>query len=216
MYRHIITIERNVYERLGGHKGIIQYLGVADMETGAIKLAYAKQGDLSTYIQCHDMPSQSFRIGWIQLLMETFYHIYCCKVLHQDVKPNNIVVDNECLKVIDFGNSELLPVDADMEATYADDPLSRVDLLGLGCVMYSIAAWQGFMYDYFEENRWPVPEELPPTNDILCGDIIKNCWEDKYSTIASLYQDVTAWLKSRHQGATKPVEVCDQSPHLMA
>jgi serine/threonine protein kinase len=196
-YRDLITLERIIYERLGDHKGIIEYLGIADMKTGAVRLAYAKQGDLSTYIQSHDMPSQSFRDRWIQLLMETFYHIYCCKVLHQDIKLNNILVDNDCLKVIDFANGALLPLDADMEATCADDPLSRVDLLCLGCVIYSIATWQAFIYDYFEKDRWPMPEELPPTSDIPCGDIIKKCWEDKYSTIASLYEDIIAWLGQR-------------------
>lgn len=78
-YRDLITLERNIYERLGNHKGIIKYLGIVYMKTGVIKLAYAKQGDLATYIRNHDMPSQSFRDGWIQLLVEPFYHIYCCK-----------------------------------------------------------------------------------------------------------------------------------------
>lgn len=193
-FRDLITLERAIYERLGEHKGIIKYLGVADRRTGAIRLAYAKQGDLSTYIRSHDMPSQSYREGWIQLLMETFYHIYCCKVLHQDITLNNILVDNDCLKVIDFANGALFPPDTDMEATCAIDPLSQVDLLCLGCIIYSIATWRVFVYDYFEKNRWPMPEELPSTSDILCGDIIKKCWEDKYSTIASLYEDVTTWL----------------------
>jgi serine/threonine protein kinase len=98
----LITLERNIYERLGDHKGIIKYLGVEDKDTGAIKLAYAKQGDLATYIQHHDIPPESFRTRWIQLLIETFYHVYCYKVLHQDIKLNNILVDGDCLKVIDL------------------------------------------------------------------------------------------------------------------
>lgn len=52
------------------------------MESGAIKLVYAKQGNLSSYIRNHSIPSQSFCAGYIQLLVETFYHTYCCKVLH--------------------------------------------------------------------------------------------------------------------------------------
>lgn len=194
-YRDLITLEKNIYERLGDHKGIIKYHGIADVKTGAIRLAFAKHGDLSTYIRSHCMPSQPFRNGWIQQLVETFYHIYCRKVLHQDIKPNNILVDDDCLKAIDFANGALFPLHANMEATCADDPLSRVDLLCLGCIIYSIATWQVFIYDYFEKNRWPMLEELPPTSGILCGDIIKKCWDDKYNTIASLYEDVTALLE---------------------
>ncbi|KAI9753693.1 MAG: KRRI-Interacting protein 1 [Chaenotheca gracillima] len=194
-FHDIITTERQIYERLGDHKGVIKYHGIEDSETGAIKLTHAKQGDLSTYIPKHSRPSQRFRMRWIQSLVETFNHIHCCRVLHQDIKLNNILVDNDCLKVIDFGNGAIFPMDANMEAVCADDPLSRVDLLCLGSVIYSIATWQVFAYDYFEENRWPVPEELPTTKDVLFGGIITRCWEDKYPTIASLYKDVNAWLE---------------------
>lgn len=48
--QQFLDVERQTYERLGPHNGILQYLGVLD-ETGAIQLAYAKQGDLLTYIQ---------------------------------------------------------------------------------------------------------------------------------------------------------------------
>jgi serine/threonine protein kinase len=188
LYRDQIALEGNIYERLGCHEGIIKYLGIADENTGAIRLAYAKQGDLSDYIRSHPMPSHSFRERWIRLLIETFYHIYCCKVLHQDVKLNNILVDsNDCLKVIDFANGTLFPLDADMEAICVNDPLTRVDILCLGSVIYSIATWQIFVYDYFEKERWPMPEELPPTSSIPYGNIIEKCWNNKYATIASLH-----------------------------
>jgi hypothetical protein len=59
--RDLITLERNIYERLGDYKGIITYLGIADIKTKAIRLAYAKQGNLLTYIQNHNILSQSFR-----------------------------------------------------------------------------------------------------------------------------------------------------------
>jgi hypothetical protein len=86
---------------------------------------------------------------------------------------------------------------ANMEATCADDPLSRVDIISLGYVIHSIATRQVFIHKYFEKDRWPMLEELPPTSHIPCGDIIRNCWDDKYSAIASLYEDVTAWLRQR-------------------
>lgn len=90
---------------------------------------------------------------WIRLLVETFYHIYSRKVLHQDVKLNNILINNNIPKVIDFANGAIFPIEADMELICAHDPLSRIDLLGIGCIMYSIGAWQDFEYDYFENNR---------------------------------------------------------------
>lgn len=125
--------------------------------------------------------------------MDTFHHVYRCKVLHQDIKLNNILVDQDTLKVIDFANGALFPLDADMEAACADDPLTRVDLLCLGCVLYSIAAWHVFAYDYFEAGGWPTVGELPSTSGVICEGIIRKCWEDKYSTVASLNEDMTVW-----------------------
>ncbi|KAL1977086.1 hypothetical protein VTN31DRAFT_3368 [Thermomyces dupontii] len=56
MFRDMISKEREIYERLGAHQGIISYLGIHDESTGAIKLEYAKQGDLERYIQTHETP----------------------------------------------------------------------------------------------------------------------------------------------------------------
>lgn len=112
---------------------------------------------------------------------------YSRNVLHQklfDVKLNNILVDGGCLKVADFANAVMFGVDAGMEEICARDPLSRVGILGLGCVFYSIAAWRVFFcYDYFGHERWPRLEELPETRGLLCEDIINKCWRDSYGTL---------------------------------
>jgi hypothetical protein len=111
--------------------------------------------------------------------------MYCCKVIPRH-KLNNIIVDNDILNVIDF-----VP-DADMELVCANDPSPTVDLICSGCIIYSIATWQTFSYDYFEE-RWLIAEELPPTRDVRFGDSISNCWEDKYATVAvALFEDFIA------------------------
>lgn len=186
--QHFLDVERQIYERLGPHDGILPYFGVKD-ETGAIQLAYAKQGDLRAYIRSHDAPPHAFRRRWIQLLVDAFYHIYSCKVLHQDVKLNNIFINDNTPKVADFANGAIFPPDADMELICAQDPLSRVDILGIGCVMYSIGTWRDFEYDYFESNRWPTMEELPSTQGGLFGEVIASCWSNKYATVKSLYDD---------------------------
>ncbi|OJD18390.1 serine/threonine protein kinase [Emergomyces pasteurianus Ep9510] len=193
MYHDMIMNERLIYERLGSHKGIISYLGVHDELTGAIRLAYAKEGDLECYIQSHDKPSETIRVTWIQLLVETFWYIYSQKVLHQDVKSNNILVENGTLKVVDFANATIHALDAVLEEICAKDPLSRVDVLGLGCIIYSIAAWRVFSYDYFEHDCWPEPEILPATSGLLYNNIINKCWIDSYDTIKSLYEDCNAF-----------------------
>lgn len=189
MFRDMIINEKLIYERLGNYEGIIPYLGVYDHSTGAIRLARAKQGDLERYIQNHEEPSKEIRSAWIQSLVETFWYIYSQKILHQDVKPNNILVDNGYLKVVDFANATMYALDADMEEICMEDELSQVDLLGLGCIIYSISAWRVFYYDYFEQDHWPKPENLPATSDLLYRSIINRCWRGSYDTMKSLYED---------------------------
>jgi hypothetical protein len=56
-FHGLVDNERKVYERLGSHEGIIKYFGISDKLTGAIKLAYANNGDLSDYITTYSKPS---------------------------------------------------------------------------------------------------------------------------------------------------------------
>ncbi|WEW60263.1 serine/threonine protein kinase [Emydomyces testavorans] len=186
---YLMAIERRIYERLGPLEGILAYYGPGD-ESGAIELAYASQGDLGAYISAHAMPSSQFRTTWIRSLVNAFYHIYSCKVLHQDVKLNNIFVDNHLLKIADFANGAIFPLNTDMETIYMQDPLARVDLLGIGCVIYSIAAWNPYSYDYFEEERWPRPDEVPVTDGLIYKKIIDKCWRNEYHSVRSLYEDL--------------------------
>lgn len=76
-----------------------------------------------------------------------------------------------------------------MELVCTEDPLSRVDLLGIGCVMYSIATWSVYNYDYFEENCWPKPEEVPTTKGVIYREVIDKCWRNEYNNIPELCND---------------------------
>ncbi|EGD93657.1 ULK protein kinase [Trichophyton tonsurans CBS 112818] len=188
MKLEMMNVERQIYERLGLHDSIIHYYGPLD-NSGAIKLAYAKQGDLEKYITGHEMPSKATRIAWIRSLIEGFYHIYSSKVLHQDIKPNNVVVHDGSVKIIDFANGEIFPPDADMEKVFTDDPLAKGDLCGIASVIYSVSAWRVFYYEFFEDNQFPRPDEIPDTEALVYREIIDKCWRNEYHSVRSLYED---------------------------
>jgi hypothetical protein len=78
----------------------------------------------------------------------------------------------------------------------------RVDLVGIGCAIYSVAAWEVFNYDYFEEQRWPNPEDLKRTDSIMCGEIIEKCWHGKYKSMKVLHDDVIRLLGSGYCRST--------------
>lgn len=192
---HFMAIERQIYERLGSHKDILSYHGLWD-DSGAIKLAYAKHGNLEEYISKHDMPSDAVRAKWVESLMTAFYYVYSCKVLHQDAKLNNVFVDDDeneeggkVLKLADFGCGAIFPLDTDMEKVYAEDPLAKCDIVAIGCMIYAISTWKFYDYDFYTEQRGPGPDEAPATEGLFYRDVIDKCWRNEYHSIRDLYED---------------------------
>lgn len=128
------------------------------------------------------------KLRWIASLIESFVYIHSCKVFVDDVALRNILVLNEELKVADFGQSILLPRDADMGSITENDLNAKIEILHLGWVIYSIAAWQVHKY-YFcsaenPELCWPA--SFPDVEGVLCGSIIAKCWQGKYSSMDQL------------------------------
>ncbi|KAF2452348.1 hypothetical protein BDY21DRAFT_359476 [Lineolata rhizophorae] len=104
--------EKAVYERLVSHDGIIRCFKLLDSST---ELALASQGNLEEYIQTNSLPYRELRSKWIRLLVNTFDYVHSCKVVLRDVALRNILLDNNSLKLCDFGESFLLPLDTSME-----------------------------------------------------------------------------------------------------
>lgn len=131
----------------------------------------------------------------IRLLSAAWLHIYSSKVSVQDIKTENVLVQSGVPKVCDFTQSILFPLDVDMDEACPKDTLG-VDFVGIGCVIYSIAAWEVFDYDYFEAQRWPGPEDLRSVDDVLLGEVITKCWYGKYCSMKTFHDDVVGLLQS--------------------
>ncbi|RAH47524.1 uncharacterized protein BO95DRAFT_461903 [Aspergillus brunneoviolaceus CBS 621.78] len=153
--RETLKNEIDVFERLGRHQGIIPCYRTSQY---GIELARA-QGDLESHLND---------------LIESFAYIHFCKVFVDDVGLRNILVLNEELKVADFGQSFLLPRDADMGSITENDLNAKIEILHLGWVIYSIAAWQAHKYYFFNPENpdlcWPA--SFPDVEGVLCGPII--------------------------------------------
>ncbi|EGD85263.2 serine/threonine protein kinase [Trichophyton rubrum D6] len=183
--------EANVYKRLGRHDGIIQCFQTSSY---SIELAFANQGDLFTYMQNNPRPTEAVIVDWIRSLAETFAYIHSRRVVVEDIGLKNILVHNNCLKLVDFGNSLLLPMDTDMECFCIQDITPRLEVLHLGCVFYSLATWIEFKYDYIDPNHMLKPDQCPKTAGIIGESIILKCWTGGYASMESLKKDVKALL----------------------
>ncbi|EFQ99240.1 hypothetical protein MGYG_02253 [Nannizzia gypsea CBS 118893] len=105
---------------------------------------------------------------------------------YRNIKPNNILIHGGCVKTIDFANREIFHLDINMEKIFADDPYAKGDLSGIASLTYSISAWRVFHYDFFEENRFSRPDQVPTTETLVYWEIIDRCWRNEYHSIRSL------------------------------
>jgi hypothetical protein len=71
-----------------------------------------------------------------------------------------------------------------------NDTTAQIEILHLGCILYSIAVWREFRYNHFDTNRGPVVGELPITDGILFASIIQKCWNGEYASLQELQKDV--------------------------
>ncbi|PGH29535.1 serine/threonine protein kinase [[Emmonsia] crescens] len=183
--------EAHIYRRLGQHVGIIQYFGIAEH---TIELAFANQGDLWKYMEQNPRPTDKVVVEWIRCLADAFAYVHSHRVVVDDIDLRNILIHNNRPKLSDFNQSFLLPLDTDMEHFSIYDINAHIEILHLGCLFYSISTWSKFKYDYFDDNRFPNLDELPDTDGIISGMIIRKCWTRGYANMELLRKDVEGSL----------------------
>lgn len=180
MNQKILENEIQVFKRLGTREGIIPHFNISRY---GIELARA-QADLETYLETHPEREDMLKVQWILSLTSTFSYIHSCKVFVDDIALRNVLIIDDQLKLADFGQSVLLPLDSDIVSANENDLNVRIEILHLGWILYSIASWQVHKYYFFDENPdlcWPT--SFPNIDDVLFGKIIKKCWLGEYASM---------------------------------
>ncbi|PGH14650.1 hypothetical protein AJ80_05830 [Polytolypa hystricis UAMH7299] len=186
MNREEIRNEKAVYERLGSHEGIIHCFKALD---DSIELAFANQ-------------TQELRGNWIQSLVDAFSYVHARRVVHQGIALRNILLHNNSPKLCDSGESSILLLGTNMEQFCDYDTTPQVEILYLGYVLYSIVIWKEFKYDYFKNMRFPEAEELPATDGIPFGAVVRKCWAGEYASMEVLRRDVYDTAELQKAGGT--------------
>lgn len=70
-----------------------------------------------------------------------------------DIALRNILIIDKQLELADFGQCILLPLDSDITSANANDLNVRIEILHIGWILYSIAAWRVQKYYFFDENQ---------------------------------------------------------------
>ncbi|KAL4811327.1 kinase-like protein [Aspergillus unguis] len=204
-----IRREQGVYRRLQSvtddrSKGIVSCIGFLPEAT---QLTYMANGDLRTYLaKCR--PSHHLQLAWFREMARTLCYIHARRVLVADIATRNFLLDTDMsLKICDFSEASLLPLDADMEAVDDNGFTARKDIGLLGTVMYEIATGDKCDVDLFKDNAptdgrayWPERTSLPSTEGIWVGWIIEGCWDGQFRSAHSLVRELDS------------IDICITSP----
>ncbi|OOG00129.1 hypothetical protein ASPCADRAFT_28032, partial [Aspergillus carbonarius ITEM 5010] len=187
--------EQDIYRRLQSvrdarSKGIVSCIGVTAEST---QLAYMAQGDLRTYLQRH-RPSHELQLAWFQEMARTLGYIHDRRVLVADIATRNYLVDTDLsVKICDFSEASLLPLEANMKTVDDNGYTIQIDVGLLGTVMYEVITGQKCEIDLFQFNsptdgraHWPERATLPSTQGLWLGWIVEGCWDGEIRSAHSL------------------------------
>ncbi|KAL2789166.1 kinase-like domain-containing protein [Aspergillus keveii] len=182
---HILRREQDVYRRLqcpgdGRFHGVVPCL---EFTANSTHLAYMVNGDLQAYL-AKSRPPRQLQLRWFNQTACTVDFIHDRRVLHTDIASRNFLLDSDLsLKMCDFSEATLLPLETDMEAVDDNGYTTQIDVGFLGAVMYEAVTGIKCKIDLFKDNSptdgrayWPARASLPITQDVWLGEVIEGCW----------------------------------------
>lgn len=110
-------------------------------------LEYCNGGDLGEYIKSG---KTEYDLNYIKQIFKGLHYLYKENVIHRDIKPNNILIHSNIIKICDFGFAKKRE-DNDMMNTFCGSPLymapeifklsnytHKTDIWSLGVVIFEI------------------------------------------------------------------------------
>lgn len=193
--------EQDIYRRLnfpGDERsdGVVRCIGFSSEAT---HLAYMVNGDLRTYL-AERRPPYQLQLTWFREMARTLSYIHDRRVLVADIASRNFLLDSDLsLKICDFSEATLFPLDSNMDAVDDNGFTTQIDIGLLGTVMYEIVTGNKCEVDLFKDNsltdgraHWPARESLPSTQDIWLGWVIEGCWDGRFCSAHSLLQALSS------------------------
>ncbi|KXH61485.1 hypothetical protein CSAL01_13376 [Colletotrichum salicis] len=207
-----LEVERKLLEIVGPHARIIQLKDTSD--TG-LYLERAINGTLADHIleTANPPPSMRTRLAWCREAAEAVSRVHDRGLLHCDIQPTNLLLDEELhVKLSDFQGKQLSPdgsvlLDGGSSEPCRfycprDDPFDaniKTELFALGCTIYFIIkghavypdikdgedGWYEKVQDRFVQGNFP--QDLH-----VCTGITAKCWLGEYKSAKELLQDIAS------------------------
>jgi NIMA (never in mitosis gene a)-related kinase len=148
--------ETQIHQKLA-HKNILHFKEYyLENDMLVMIMEYCEFGDLSVYVKERKEKGELFEealiVNWLVQMLFGLNYLHERKVLHRDIKSQNIFIDSEgAIKLADFGISKMLEHTQNLASTVVGTPyyLSpeawsstgynfKSDIWSLGCVLYEL------------------------------------------------------------------------------
>ncbi|EHY52794.1 hypothetical protein HRR83_007657 [Exophiala dermatitidis] len=214
-----IRAEREVYERLGRHPNIAEFLGALDdgsiiLERGQVLrdrlLAEQQQTSARSMIPLRT------KYRWVKQAATGLQHLHDHNIIQADVGCRNMIIAHRDgnLKLIDFEGCSIDGKGPNSSYEWfsykPSTPRATVqtDIFALGCAIYEIVTGshphcelKGFkdaqerVERLYESNQFPQVAHLP------MGAIMLDCWQGKFKSMREIVESIE--LLSHGQSTTK-------------
>jgi len=216
-------VEFQAYSRLGSHPNIVRYLGYK----GTHSIILERGEDIRTLYQNQNVSQISLltKTRWIRQAAEGLQYIHQRGIIHADVGVSNMIIVNDCLKIIDFEGCSIdgKPADSCYQwFSYRPSPTVSIqtDIFAYGCAVYEIITGQP---PYYEFETYPdryveqmyTAYQFPDVARLPLGELILHCWHGQFRTMDEVIQKLEASQRSTSKRGRKAVTWAAVSSYLV-
>ncbi len=202
--------EDHVYQLLGEHPHILGCYGLVEVHPSvhSLQLERALHGKVREFIRNNKTTpvSEEGRLNLALGVLSGTAHVHSKNIIHCDISCRNLLLFPDLsVKVCDFGSAKVdgnlyqnnnvnlyenniveeiryeLPLRG---RSFEDRPYIKRELFALGSAIYEIIAWEMPFEELGTDDvqKKYAAEEFPNLTGILAGDIIRDCWDEKFET----------------------------------
>ncbi|KAL5357648.1 kinase-like domain-containing protein [Aspergillus floccosus] len=209
--------EGRIYQHLAKVEGVLKPFQISDTE---IRMPYIRHGSLEKYLNANQATVDIAQLlRWFHEAAEVISRVHERRVIVADIAARNFLVNDDLeILLCDFSESVIIPEGEDLDAFISEDFLSfKLDIARFGSMIYKIVSSQ--RYEFFVDPRietdldeggakmykeWPTDEQLPNTEAVFLGDIIRRCWlKDGFSKMKEVCTALQSLQNTLVEGGMK-------------